>query len=99
MMAFIQIMELTTSNIEEVQKLRDEWLEATKGKRTAQKLVLAKDRGSANTYVSIVEFASYEEAMKNSNLPETQEISAKMMAACDSEPKFRNLDVIQEDIL
>ncbi len=38
-------------------------------------------------------------AMKNSNLPETQEISAKMMAACDSEPTFRNLDVIQEDIL
>ena len=99
MMAFMQIMELTTSNIAEVQKLTDEWLEATKGKRTTQKLVLAKERGSANTYVSIVEFASYEEAVKTSNLPKTQEISAKMMAACDSEPKFRNLDVIQEDYL
>ncbi len=98
-MAFIQIMELTTSNIEEVQKLADEWLEATTGKLTAQKLVLTKDRDSANTYFAIVEFPSYEEAMKNSNLPETQAISAKMMAACDSEPKFRNLDVIQEDIL
>ena len=98
-MAFMQIMELTTSNIAEVQKLTDEWLEATKGKRTTQKLVLAKERGSANTYVSIVEFASYEEAVKNSNLPKTQEISAKMMAACDSEPKFRNLDVIHEDYL
>ena len=98
-MAFMQIMELTTSNIAEVQKLTDEWLEATRGKRTTQKLVLAKERGSANTYVSIAEFASYEEAVKNSNLPKTQEISAKMMAGCDSEPKFRNLDVIQEDYL
>ena len=94
-MAFIQLMEFNTSKLDQIQELFDQWLESTKGKRTAQRMVLTQDRDSANTYIEIVEFPSYEEAMKNSNLPETQEIGGKLFALCDSEPKFRNLDVVR----
>ena len=96
-MAFIQLIEVTTTKLDEFHELFDQWLKATEGKRTAQKMVLTKDRDESDTYIEIVEFPSFEEAMKNSNLPETQDISAKLFALCDSEPKFRNLDVVRTE--
>jgi hypothetical protein len=95
-MKFIQTIEYTTSRIDEVIATLDEWLAATKGKRTAGSGRLLRDRDRANTYVDVVEFPSYEEAMKNSDLPETAEISEKMAKLCDGPPTFRNLDVIHE---
>ena len=92
-MAFAQIIEFTTSRINDAEALFDKWMAATAGKRTAQRLMLTSDRDTANTYLEIVEFPSYEEAMQNSNLPETQEIGAELAALCDSGPTFRNLDV------
>jgi hypothetical protein len=41
----------------------------------------------------IVEFDSYEEAMKNSNDPETSKYAEQMGALLDGAPKFYNLDV------
>ena len=34
--------------------------------------------------------------MRNNDLPETQEFAGKMMALCDGEATFRNLDVLME---
>ena len=47
----------------------DGWLEKTKGKRAATRGLQTQDRDAQNTYVQIVEFPSYEEAMANSKLP------------------------------
>jgi hypothetical protein len=94
-MAFLQIIELSTSRIGEIQSLFDQWIAETQGKRTAERLVLTSDRDAPNKYVEIVEFPSYEDAMRNSNLPETQTISAKIVALCDSPLTFRNLDVLR----
>ena len=55
-----------------------------------------RDRDRANTYVQIVEFPSYEEAMTNSQLPETGEIAARLTELCDGPPTFRNLDVTRD---
>jgi hypothetical protein len=96
-MSFIQIIEYKTSRIDELNALLDGWLEATKGKRAATRGVQTKDRDASNTYVQIVEFPSYEEAMANSNLPETAEFAAKLQSACDGPPTFRNLDVVREE--
>ena len=96
-MPFIQIIEYTTSRIDELNVALDGWLEATKGKRAASRGVQTKDRDAANTYVQIVEFPSYEEAMANSNLPETSEFAAKLASLCDGPPSFRNLDVLREE--
>jgi hypothetical protein len=81
-----------------VNKLTDEWLAATEGKRTAGHALACKDRDNADTYLEIVEFPSYEEAMRNNDLPETTKFAEQMMALCDGEPIFRNLDVVREDM-
>lgn len=96
-MAFIQIIEYQTSKIDELTAALDGWLAATKGKRAATRGVQTKDRDAANTYVQIVEFPSYEDAMANSNLPETGEFAAKLASLCDGPPSFRNLEVIREE--
>jgi hypothetical protein len=94
---FIQIIEYKTSRIDELNAVLDGWLEASKGKRSSTRGVQTKDRDANNTYVQIVEFPSYEEAMANSNLPETGEFAAKLAALCDGPPTFRNLDVLREE--
>ncbi|MEX1008433.1 MAG: DUF1330 domain-containing protein [Acidimicrobiia bacterium] len=96
-MKFVQIIEYKTTKFDEVINLLDEWLAATEGKRLAGSSTTCRDRDNANTYVVVVEFPSYEEAMRNDDLPETQQFAEKMMAVCDGEPIFRNLDVVRQD--
>jgi hypothetical protein len=95
-MRFIQVIEFTTSRIEELDTLLDEWLDRTQGRRAATRGVQTRDRDRGNTYVQIVEFPSYEEAMANSELPETAELAARMAELCDGPAAFRNLDVTRE---
>ena len=53
-MAFVQLIEFTTSRADEFNALLDEWLERTEGKRTATRGMQSRDRDRANTYVQIV---------------------------------------------
>ena len=96
-MPFIQIIEYKTTRLDELNAALDGWLEATKGKRSSTRGVQTKDRDASNTYVQIVEFPSYDDAMANSNLPETSEFAAKLASLCDGPPTFRNLDVVREE--
>ena len=98
-MPFIQIIEYRITKLDELDAALDGWLEATKGKRAATRGVQTKDRDSADTYVQIVEFPSYEEAMANSNLPETSEFAERLAALCDGPPTFRNLEVLREETM
>ena len=98
-MAFIQIMEYQTTHPREVDALMDEWIEATEGKRTATHDMHTQDRDNPGRYVDIVEFPSYELAMRNSELPETQRIAAKMRDLCESDVRFLNLDVLRDEAL
>lgn len=96
---FIQVIEYRTSKIDEVQALGEQWLAATEGKRTATSGWIAEDRDNRGTYVQVIEFPSYEDAMRNSELPETQEIAAKMEALADGPATFRNLDVVRDELI
>jgi hypothetical protein len=98
-MAFIQVMEYETTHPQEVNELMDEWIAATEGKRTATHDVHTQDRDHPGRYVDIVEFPSYELAMRNSELPETQRIAAKMRDLCGSDVRFMNLDVLRDETL
>jgi quinol monooxygenase YgiN len=93
---FIQIIEFETDRIDEGRKLVDEYEETTQGKRTSRRGILAKDRDKKNHYVNIVFFDDYESAMKNSELPETQRLSEQLMKIASGDPKFYNLDVIDD---
>jgi quinol monooxygenase YgiN len=92
-MAFVQMIEFTTTRPDEVEALVAEWQAKTEGRRSAHRATLTQDRDRPNTYVQIVEFPSYEEAMANSDLPETADFAERVSALCDGPMAFRNLDV------
>jgi hypothetical protein len=95
-MAFVQIIEYRTSNAAEMQAVGDEWEKATEGKRKTGRRVLCQDRDNPGRYFNVVFFDSYEDAMKNSALPETDSFSKKMMSFADGPPTFYNLDVVDD---
>ena len=95
-MGFVQIISYSTSKPAEMQAAADEWDKATEGKRKVLRRVLCEDRGNWGRYFNIVFFDSHEAAMENSALPETEALSAKMMALADGPPTFYNLDVVDD---
>lgn len=94
---FVQLIEFTTSRIDEIQQMNDEW-RGTHPDIGPQRIIVTADRDRSNTYVSIVEFASFEEAMANSEDPQTSEWASRMQSLCDGPPTFRNLDVIMTEV-
>ena len=98
-MKFIQIIEFKTGDIDAFNRTLDDWLARTAGARTPTRATQTRDRDADRTYVHIVEFPSYEEAMANSNRPETAEFAAALAKLCDAPPTFRNLDVTREENL
>jgi hypothetical protein len=94
-MTFVQIIEYETTRAQEVDQLFADWLSATEGKRTATHELHAQDRDNTSHFVDIVEFPSYEEAMRNNDLPETRSVAERMRSLCTSEPRFVNLEVLR----
>jgi hypothetical protein len=92
----MQIVEFQTSDLGPGTAIYDEWERATEGMRTTRRRLLCQDRNDPTRYFNIVFFDSYESAMENSNLPETQQFSAQMMALGESQPTFYDLDIIDD---
>ncbi|KEI43667.1 DUF1059 domain-containing protein [Saccharopolyspora rectivirgula] len=92
-MHFVQLIEFRTKRRSELDELMDEWERTTGGKRTAVRAVITHDHEDPDIFYEFVEFPSYEEAMRNSRLPETDAVARKMAALCESPPVFHNLDV------
>jgi quinol monooxygenase YgiN len=97
-MGFVQIIEIKSTKIDQIQQLDKEWQAATEGKRTATRALVTKDRDRPDTYLVIVEFPSYEAAQANNALPETAAFAEKINALADSQT-FLNLDVMDENNL
>jgi hypothetical protein len=95
-MAFVQIIEFRSGNIDAMLEVEERWEKATEGKRTAGRRLMCRDRKDANRYFNVVFFDSYETAMQNSNLPETAQFSQEMMKFADGPPTFYDLDVIDD---
>jgi quinol monooxygenase YgiN len=95
-MGFVQIIEMYSKNFDELQKLGDEFFAATEGKRTLQRSILCRDHNDPDRYVILAFFDSHDSAMENSNLPETAAFAEKQMALIEGQPRFVDLDVIEE---
>lgn len=93
MAGFIQVITFTSSKIDEIRTLADEYRAANPG--NVARANFTADRDNPNSYCNIVEFESYEAAMENSSRPETSEFAAKLAALCDAPPNFYNLDVVE----
>ena len=96
-MKFLQTIQYRTTRFDDVAKLLDEFTSATEGRRTTERAVVGRDRERPDTYVTVVEFASYEDAMRNNDLPETARFAEQMAKLCD-DVTFTNLDVVREEI-
>lgn len=97
MAGFVQIIQFKTSKFDEMQKLVDEFRQKTEGRRMTSRAMVGRDRDNAGQFVTIVEFPSYEAAMKNNEMPETQAMSEQMMKLADGPPTFYNLDLERVD--
>jgi hypothetical protein len=93
--AFIQIVEFDTSRIDEMRARSEQYRQQSEGSRTTGKATMCADRDRPGHYFIIVEFDSYEEAMKNSELPETQALARDMGELASGPPSFHNLDVVE----
>jgi quinol monooxygenase YgiN len=93
---FIQIIDMRTSQANEVMRLEEEWRAATEGTRTLRRSIVARDRNDPERHLVIAFFDDYDSAMVNSNLPETQAFGEKQAAFLDGPPQFIDLDVIDD---
>lgn len=91
---FMQLIEFRTANIDGFRAVDDEWRNATEGKRTARRALLARDRNDPDRYFAVVYFDSYDSAMENSGLPETKAAAERYQEASDGPPVFHDLDII-----
>ena len=98
-MKFAQIIEFSTSRIDEFNANLDTWITSTEGNRIPHRAVLRRDRDADNRYLLMVEFSSYDQGMENSKRPATAEFAAFLAGICDAPPTFRNLDVLREEDL
>ena len=99
MPGFLQTVTFKTNRIDEVRQLAD----AQREKRSAAgddnkplQVSLCADRDTPNQYTVVIEFASYEAAMANSDHPDTQEMSQQMAKLCDGPPTFGNFDLLDQ---
>ena len=93
-MPFIQIVSFSTSHVEEMKALSDKYRADTEGKRTSSKATICADRDNPGRYSIIAEFPSYEAAMENSNLPETEALAEEMAKLADGPATYHNLEVL-----
>ncbi|MEU5049643.1 ester cyclase [Streptomyces sp. NPDC021096] len=98
-MTFVQVIDCKTRRYDDMNRLMDDWVAATEGKRTATHSIVGRDHTDDEHYVEIIEFPSYAKAMENSNLPETNRIFEEMVALCDGMPSFTDLDVVRDEQL
>ena len=60
--------------------------------------IIVRDRDRPGTYASILRFSSYEDAMRHSESDATHERIAKLAPLVKGDPRFYNLDVLDETI-
>ena len=96
--SFVQIIEYTSSRIDEIRTLGEKIRAERAGEADGpQRITITEDRDKANHYLTIVEFESYEAAMENSNNPATQAFAAQMAELVDGAPTFHNLNVLVQE--
>jgi predicted outer membrane protein len=93
MAGFVQIMEIKTSRIDDVEAFAKRMQEERGDALLSSKATVTADRDRPGYYLIIVEFESYERAMENSSDPETGKYAQQMSELLDGPPKFYNLDV------
>lgn len=91
-MTFLQIITFTTDRFDEFHAREQQWVRDSAGKRTSVGGQLYADRGRPGHYVALDWFDSYESAMVNSRLPQTDSFAQEAMALATGDVTFHNLE-------
>lgn len=97
-MGFIQLISYRTHEPGKVGRLLDEWITNSAGQRTAIRTRVGQDRNDPTRYVEILEFPSYEEAMRNSQLEVTTATDAEFRPLV-ADLIFTDLDIVRDEQL
>ena len=94
-MRFVQIVDFETDRLEEMREVAEEADRRLAGREggPTHRLVL-RDRNKPGHVLVVIEFDSYEDAMRNSNDPETTKMAEQMAALCTRPPSFTDCDVL-----
>ncbi|MEV7318646.1 hypothetical protein [Streptomyces sp. NPDC093970] len=94
-MTFVQIIDFETDRIDELRALADEMgAQLAGGENSPTRRLILSDRGRPGRYLGVIEFNSYEEAMRNSDDPETGKFAERMAALCTRPPSFTDCDIV-----
>lgn len=93
-MEFMQIIEISTDRVHDLMELEDEWRSAARGRRTGIADWLCVDRSRPDRFFSVNLFPSYDAAIMNGALPETNALATK--AAQIATASFHDCDVVQD---
>ena len=96
MTEFVQLVEMSTSRYDEMQKFQTQWREQNPDAMLDWSIV-GRDRDHPDKYVVMVHFENYDVAMQNSADPRTAEFAEKMQELSDGPVTFRNLDVVDTE--
>ncbi|MEU3735627.1 hypothetical protein AB0E78_00940 [Streptomyces sp. NPDC032198] len=88
------MIEFETDRIDEMRALVEQEEQQAKGREggPTHRLVL-QDRGSPRRFFVLMEFASAEDAQRNSDAPETVKMAERLAGMCTSGPSFTDCDV------
>jgi hypothetical protein len=100
-MRFVQIVDFETERLDEMEQLLQQAGERMSGGTGDSPIhrMLLKDRDTPNRYLSVIEFESYDGAMRNSEAPETTELAEQLAALCTRAPRFTNCDLLDSSDL
>lgn len=93
MPGYVQIIACESSRIDEMEALSKEMQSERSDAAVHFRRTITAVRERPGHYVIIVEFDSYEEAVKNSKDPVTRRYTEQMGALLEGEPTFYDLDV------
>ncbi|MCF3135827.1 hypothetical protein IPZ69_37040 [Streptomyces olivochromogenes] len=92
----MQIIEFQTDRIDEMRALSEDMEQGLAGREDGptHRIVL-QDRNQPGRYLVLIGFDSYEEAMRNSDHPDTSKFAEQMAALCTRPPSFTDCDVVE----
>ncbi|MEU0190387.1 hypothetical protein ABZ250_11090 [Streptomyces afghaniensis] len=96
-MKFVQIIDFETERLDEMEQVLEEAAKRFAGRPggPTQRMLL-KDRDNPRRYLALIEFDSYEDAMRNSEDPETGRMAEHLGALCIGERVYTNCDLLDE---
>ncbi|MFC8127578.1 hypothetical protein [Streptomyces sp. NPDC057302] len=93
-MKFVQMIEFETDRIDDMRSVIEQDDQQATGREggPTHRLVL-QDRGNPRRFFVVLEFASAEDARRNSEAPQTARTAERLTAMCTSGPSFTDCDV------